>query len=130
MIYWNVKDINVEDIIIHSNILDAQVHCDYRLYGSTDNLYHITFAFMSKYHPFFTHKLPKLRTFFSDNGFLSNVIVNDDYHWKGKFILRIGLNELVRENVKVSSAILKTVVGVGEGHITLTPKQLKTKILI
>lgn len=130
MINWNGKDINIEDIIVYSDILDVNLLHNYRLYGSINPFYHITFAFVSEYHPLFMKKLPKLRTFFSDNGFLSNLIVNDDYHWQNKSILRIGLNETIRKDLKLSSAILKTAVGVGEGKIPLTLKQTKSKILI
>jgi len=130
MITWNAKDFNVGKIVVESGILDVEMLFNtYRIYGTLDKENDVTIGFLTEVYPLFAKKINKLSSFLKTNDINHCFVTNEDFHWKQKHILRIGLNSDTRADTQLSAAIIKTIIGVNEGQINLTPKKCATKFV-
>jgi hypothetical protein len=130
MLKWNFDDFNIDEIVLESKILDYPILFNtYRIFGTVDKEHDVTIGYMTETYPFFNQKRDRLSVFLGINNITHDFKLNGDYKWKQKHVFGIGLNEKIRNNIKLSAAVIKTIIGVSEGHIPLTLKQYGTKFI-
>jgi hypothetical protein len=128
MITFNREDFYLKEILDKSGLIDLETNANYYIYGLKKDRKCVEISYKTFIYPYIHRCWGYLHLFLSENQAGSMTYTDDNYKTKDKFIVKIGLRLNLRENIELSSNILKTAIYLFEKKMEIENFEYRKKI--